>query len=41
VRETVRSLGGRVWAEFPEKGSLFGFSLPCRRDGDASAHSAE
>jgi signal transduction histidine kinase len=41
VRETVRSLGGRVWGEFPEKGSRFGFSLPCRREADASAHSAE
>ena len=32
VRETVRSLGGRVWAEFPpEGGTQFVFSLPARR----------
>ena len=37
VRETVKSLGGRVWARFPEKGSIFAFSLPCRRDGDRAA----
>ncbi len=34
VRETIGALGGRVWARFPDKGSAFGFSLPCRRDGD-------
>ena len=34
VRETVKSLGGRVWASFPEKGSVFAFSLPCRREND-------
>jgi signal transduction histidine kinase len=37
VRETVESLGGRVWAEFPAKGSVFAFSLPCRREADAEA----
>ncbi|MEO7216905.1 MAG: sensor histidine kinase [Gemmatimonadaceae bacterium] len=37
VRETVKSLGGRVWAHFPEKGSVFAFSLPCRRGGDRAA----
>jgi signal transduction histidine kinase len=31
VRETVESVGGRAWAEFPEKGSVFAFSLPFRR----------
>ena len=41
VRETVRSLGGRVWARFPAKGSTFGFSLPCRRGHDASANLVE
>ena len=35
VRDTVAALGGRAWAEFPEKGSVFAFSLPCRREGDA------
>lgn len=34
VRETVNALGGRVWARFPDKGSVFAFSLPCRRDDD-------
>lgn len=34
VRETVKSLGGRVWASFPEKGSVFAFALPCRREND-------
>ena len=36
VRETVTSLGGRVWAAFPEKGSVFGFTLPCRRESDGA-----
>jgi K+-sensing histidine kinase KdpD len=34
VRETIKALGGRVWATFPEKGSVFAFSLPCRREND-------
>jgi signal transduction histidine kinase len=38
VRETVQSLGGRAWAEFPEEGgTLFAFSLPSRRVEDAAA----
>lgn len=38
VRETVESLGGRAWAEFPEEGgSVFAFSLPSRREEDAAA----
>ncbi|MEP6619967.1 MAG: sensor histidine kinase [bacterium] len=38
VQDTVVSLGGRVWAEFPEAGgSIFGFSLPSRREEDAAA----
>ena len=38
VRETVASLGGRAWAEFPDEGgSVFGFSLPSRRQEDAAA----
>jgi signal transduction histidine kinase len=40
VRETVRALGGRVWAEFPpEGGASFAFALPSRRSGDPG-HSA-
>ena len=34
VQETVRALGGRVWAEFGPVGSTFAFSLPCRRAED-------
>jgi signal transduction histidine kinase len=37
IRDTVGGLGGRAWAEFPEKGSTFAFSLPCRREADAGA----
>jgi signal transduction histidine kinase len=38
VRETVESLGGRAWAEFPEQGgAVFAFSLPSRRAEDAAA----
>jgi two-component system, OmpR family, sensor histidine kinase VicK len=38
VRETIESLGGRAWAEFaPEGGSVFAFSLPCRREEDDTA----
>ncbi len=33
VREAVESLGGRAWAEFPEKGAVFAFALPDRRSG--------
>ena len=38
VSETVASLGGRAWAEFPLGGSVFAFSLPYRRmrTGDAA-----
>ncbi|HEV7992165.1 MAG TPA: sensor histidine kinase [Gemmatimonadaceae bacterium] len=38
VRETVDSMGGRAWAEFPETGeTVFAFSLPSRRAEDAAA----
>lgn len=38
VRETVESLGGSAWAEFPEEGgSVFAFCLPSRREEDAAA----
>jgi len=33
VLETVRALGGRAWAEFPDVGAEFAFSLPERRTG--------
>lgn len=32
VRDTVESIGGRAWAEFPAQGSIFAFSLPLRRE---------
>jgi signal transduction histidine kinase len=38
VQETVASMGGRAWAEFPEGvGSVFAFSLPSRRRDDIEA----
>jgi signal transduction histidine kinase len=37
VRDTVGGLGGRAWADFQDKGSTFAFSLPCRRQADATA----
>ena len=37
VRETVHSLGGKAWAEFPPGGgSVFAFSLPFRRQRDSA-----
>jgi signal transduction histidine kinase len=41
VRETVTTLGGRAWAEFPEEGALCAISIPARRIGDPPAHRAE
>jgi signal transduction histidine kinase len=35
VAETVTSLGGAAWAEFPDEGAIFAFSLPLRRGQDA------
>lgn len=37
VRETVESLGGNAWAQFPTEGAAFLFSLPSRRTEDAAA----
>jgi len=38
VRETVESIGGRAWAEFPEEaGTIFAFSIPSRRRDDMKA----
>jgi two-component system phosphate regulon sensor histidine kinase PhoR len=34
VRETATTLGGKAWAEFPEEGAVFAFSIPARRVGD-------
>jgi Signal transduction histidine kinase len=34
VRETIEELGGRVWTDFPAEGSIFAFTLPCRRHGE-------
>jgi signal transduction histidine kinase len=41
VRETMQSIGGRVWVEFPDKGSVFAFSMPCRRTADAAELGAQ
>jgi signal transduction histidine kinase len=38
VQETMESVGGRAWAEFPEEGgSVFALSFPSRREEDAEA----
>jgi len=38
VRETVETIGGRAWAEFPqEEGSVFAFAIPSRRREDIVA----
>lgn len=39
VRETVESIGGRAWAEFPDDapGSVFAFAIPARRSDDVVA----
>ncbi len=38
VRETVESLGGRAWAEFPDDGdTVFAFAVPSRRAEDAAS----
>ncbi len=38
VRETVESIGGRAWAEFPaDTGTVFAFSVPSRRREDVQA----
>jgi signal transduction histidine kinase len=41
VAETVKSLGGRAWAEFPAGESVFAFSLPCRRTNTDDGGNAE
>jgi signal transduction histidine kinase len=30
VRETMKAIGGRAWAEFPDKGSIFALAVPFR-----------
>ncbi len=38
VRETVESLGGRIWVEFPDEGGcVFAVAFPSRREEDAAA----
>jgi signal transduction histidine kinase len=35
VKETLESIGGSAWAEFEGDGSVFCFSLPCRRRSES------
>jgi signal transduction histidine kinase len=37
VRDTAQSLGGTAWAQFPEEGTVFLFTIPARRSRDAQA----
>ncbi len=37
VRDAMESLDGEAWAEFPEEGSVFAFSLPMRRTSEPGA----
>ena len=37
IMDTARSLGGMAWAEFPDEGTAFLFTLPARRARDAEA----
>jgi signal transduction histidine kinase len=37
VRETLESIGGAAWADFPEEGSVFSFSLPYRRRSESAS----
>jgi signal transduction histidine kinase len=32
VRDTVQAMGGEAWADFPDRGSIFGFWVPCRQE---------
>lgn len=42
VRESMEAIGGRAWAEFPERGSVFVFALPYRRaEGDRGESSGQ
>ena len=41
VRDTVTTLGGRAWAEFPAVGAIFAFSIPARRAEDPVAEQTE
>ncbi|MGH7650360.1 MAG: sensor histidine kinase [Gemmatimonadaceae bacterium] len=34
VRETIAAMGGRAWADFPDEGTVFYFSMPTRRTED-------
>jgi signal transduction histidine kinase len=42
VQDTMESLGGRAWAEFPDEGgSVFAISFPSRRAEDVEGASEE
>jgi signal transduction histidine kinase len=36
VRDLLRGMNGRIWAEFPDEGAVFAFSIPCRRKEDSA-----
>jgi len=36
VKDTIKSIGGRTWAEFSDEGSVFAFSIPVRRAPDST-----
>lgn len=40
VRETMEAIGGTVWAEFPERGTVFVLGIPIRRAADRAASPA-
>ena len=35
VRETLETIGGTAWADFTDEGSVFSFTLPCRRRSES------
>ncbi len=41
VRETVEAFGGRAWAEFPDAGAVFAFSLPYRRESSSDRQQSD
>ena len=40
VRDTVQAMGGEAWADFPDRGSIFGFWVPCRQETHTPAETS-